>query len=69
MKVTLSPSRDVIVITPFFGKWKSLPKEIPGESLVEAVGASLRLRLGDDLGLLLGDILREEPALELRAFA
>ena len=61
LKVTLSPSRDVIVITPFFGKWKLPLKKTLGDSLADAMGASLRL--------LLGDILGKELALELRAFA
>ena len=65
LKETLSPSRDVIVITPFFGKWKPLVLVFPRygstsstqsvieeseDSLGEALGVSLGLELGDELG-------------------
>jgi hypothetical protein len=82
LKETLSPSTDVISITPSSsGKWKPLPVVLTssgsnsskqsvgdklGDSLGVALGESFEFELGSDLVLLLDDELGEELVGELR---
>jgi hypothetical protein len=81
LKETLSPSRDVISITPSSsGKWKPLPvvltssgsngsKQLFGDKLGDSLGVALEgsfgFELGDELGLLLDDERGEELVEEL----